>query len=103
MNESATLHANTLQPTTLVSRAKEIIFQKFDNELLAVDAQTSICYSLNESAGDIWELIAMPTALGAICTHLCQEYDVDEATCLVEVKTVLQALQQAGLIKTTQI
>jgi hypothetical protein len=89
-----------LGPQTNIRRAKEIVFQQFDDELLAVDAQANLCFSLNESAGRIWALIETPTSLAAICTQLCAEYDVDEATCLREVSTVLQNLSHAGLVRT---
>ena len=99
MPNSQPSNFSALNANTSVKRAKEIIFQQFDDELLAVDAQGSICYSLNESAGRIWDLLERPTAVGAICTQLRAEYDVDDATCLREVSAVLQELNVAGLVQ----
>jgi len=94
----ASLGANKLNPDTILRRAKEIVFQQFDDELLAVDAEASVCFSLNESAGRIWALIEAPTTLRTICTQLCSEYDVDEEICFREVSAVLQQLSQASLV-----
>ena len=99
MSENRITSSIQLQSDTVIKRAKEILFQQFDDELLAVDAQGSVCYSLNESAGRIWAFIESPTTLGAICAQLTAEYDVDEVTCLQEVSSVLGELREAGLIQ----
>jgi len=92
--------SNTLNPNTIVRRAKAIVFEQFDDELLAVDSEANVCLSLNESAGRIWSLIEVPTPLSAICAQLCNEYEVDEETCLRELSAVLQQFRQAGLVYT---
>ena len=84
--------------TTEVRRTREITFQQFDNELLAVDAQAGLCFSLNESAGRIWQMIATPTSFDDLCTRLRAEYNVDEETCLLEVSALLRELNHAGLV-----
>ncbi len=94
-----TANPEILDPDTIIRRSKEIVFQQFDDELLAVDAEASVCFSLNESAGRIWALIANPTSLNTICTQLCSEYEVDEEICLGEVTAVLHQLRGAGLIR----
>jgi hypothetical protein len=93
-DDSANIGSNTI-----VQRARDIAFSQLDDELLAIDAQAEYCYSLNESAGRVWELMAGPTSVGAICAQLRQEYKVDELTCLGEVTAVLQALYKAGLVQ----
>lgn len=83
---------------TIVGRARDIQFQQFDNELLAVDAQTGLCFSLNESAGRIWQILGAPTSILDLCTQLRAEYNVDEETCLTEVSALLRELNQVGLV-----
>ena len=84
---------------TTVQRSKDIPFSQLDDELLAIDPQGGYCYSLNESAGRVWDLIASPAPVQAICSQLCREYTVEAATCLREVTALLQELQQAGLVQ----
>ena len=89
----------TIQSFTLVQRSREVAFSQLDDELLAIDAARGVGYALNESAGRIWELIATPISLDAICAQLRQEYQVDEQTCRRDVIAVLQALGKAGLVE----
>jgi hypothetical protein len=91
--------ATKIESTTIVRRGKDIPFSQLDDELLAIDAQAGYCYSLNETAGRVWDLIATPMSLEAICAQLRKEYTVDEQTCRREVTTLLQGLCDAGLVQ----
>jgi len=91
-----------LQPTTLLRRGKDIPFSQLDDELLAIDSQAGYCYSLNETAGRIWDLIATPLTFDAICAQLRNEYTVDEQTCRAEVTALLQGLFDAGLVQVAE-
>ena len=88
-----------INSASIVKRGKDIPFSQLDDELLAIDAQAGYCYSLNASAGRVWELIATPMSVGAVCAQLRQEFAVDEATCLREVLALLQGLSVAGLVQ----
>lgn len=91
--------APRLSAQMIVQRDKDIAFSQLDDELLSIDANTGYCYSLNESAGRVWELIATPMSINALCAQLCKEYVVDEVTCLSEVTVLLQGLCEAGLVR----
>lgn len=82
----------------IISRAHEVLFEQFDDELLAVDANAGNAYALNETAGRIWALLAEHRSIGAICEQLCREYAVEESVCLEEVSAVLLELSRAGLV-----
>jgi hypothetical protein len=88
-----------IAPAALLRREKDIPFSQLDDELLAIDAQAGYCYSLNPTAGRVWELIAMPMTLDALCAQLRREYAVDEPTCRREVTALLQGLCDAGLVQ----
>jgi len=86
---------------SIVQRAKDVPFSQLDDELLAIDAQAGYCYSMNESAGRVWELIETPVPVSTVCARLRQEYVVDGATCLDQVVALLQGLCDAGLVMTS--
>ncbi len=86
-------------PSTMFRRARDIAFTPFDDERLAIDAPAGYCYSLNESAGRVWELMATPVSFGALCAQLRKEFSVDEQTCLREVSALLRGLCDAGLVQ----
>ena len=88
-----------INAASVVKRCKDVPFSQLDDELLAVDAQAGYCYSLNETAGRVWELIATPMPVSVLCTQLRREFAVDEATCLRETLALLQALYVAGLVQ----
>jgi hypothetical protein len=93
------MNATKLHSNSIVQRGKDIPFSKLDDELLAIDAQAGYCYSLNETAGRVWDLIAAPTSFDAICAQLRREYAIDEPTCRNQVTTLLQGLCDAGLVQ----
>jgi hypothetical protein len=84
---------------TVIKRDRDVRFTQLDDELLAINADAGYCYSLNETAGRVWELIVEPQTVGAVCLQLAREYSVDEATCLREVTRLLQGLHGAGLVR----
>ena len=86
-----------INAASIVKRGKDVPFSQLDDELLAIDAQAGYCYSLNETAGRVWELMAVPMPVSAVCAQLRQEFAVDEATCLRETLALLQALCDAEL------
>lgn len=82
-----------------VKRATDLPFSKLGNEFLAIDAQAGYCYSLNETSERVWNLIAKPALVSAVCARLRKEYTVDEATCRNSVVKLLQRLCEAGLVQ----
>jgi len=91
-----------IDSTSVVQRAKDVPFSQLDDELLAIDAQAGYCYSLNETAGRVWELIAVPLSIRAVCTQLREHYAVDETICQQEVIMLLKGLCDAGLVQVVE-
>jgi len=87
---------------SIVQRSKDIPFTKLDDELLAIDSDAEYCYSLNETAGRVWELIQSPIPVAKICAQLCSEYRVDPALCLQDVTALLEKLHKAGLVRSSE-
>jgi PqqD family protein of HPr-rel-A system len=88
-----------IAPRSVLRRARQVIFNQLDDELLAIDMESGYCYSLNQSAGRLWELIEEPATMAAVCEQLRAEYDIDLQTCLNDVRDVLLSLRAAGLIE----
>jgi hypothetical protein len=88
-----------ITPQTIFTRKADVPFSQLDDELLAIDAQAGYCYSINETAGRVWSLIATPMSLEAICAQLQREYAVEEPTCRSEVTMLLQGLCDAEMVQ----
>lgn len=86
-------------PETLISRGKSLKFAKLDDEMLAIDAQAGHCYSLNETAGEIWGYIETPMTLAELCARLQSAHEVDAETCATDTIELLVKLHGAGLVK----
>lgn len=67
--------------------------------MLAIDAKAGYCYSMNESALRVWDLIADPTPVDGVCARLLREYAVEPDVCRREVIELLQNLLDAGLVR----
>lgn len=91
-----------IHPDSIVRRLKDVLFSQLDDEFLAIDAQAGYCYSLNETAGRVWDRIAVPISIQEICMSLREEYAVDEATCREDVVNLLKGLRDAGLVQVDQ-
>jgi len=88
-----------IKVNSVAKRTRNIVFSKLEDELLAVDGEAGNCYSLNETAGRIWELIDEPVPISEICAQLCSKYTVDWNTCERDVIELLQGLCAAGLVQ----
>jgi hypothetical protein len=85
--------------STIIQRAKDILFNRIDDELLSIDAQAGYCYSLSESASRAWELISSPARVETVCLRLIEEYDVDKAVCERDIIDLFESMNEAGLIR----
>lgn len=88
---------------SIVCRKSDVVFSKLDDELLAIDSQAGYCYSLNETAGRIWDLISVPVAVVDLCSHLRAEFTVDEQVCRNEILLLLKGLLESGLIQVVDV
>ena len=88
-----------MELSSLVMRRVEPLFTHLDDELLALDPQAGLCFSLNVTAARVWQLIDDPTSLDAICRRLVNEFDVDDDTCLRGVAELVSELEAAGFVE----
>ena len=90
---------SALQLDSRVQRARHIIFSKLDDEWLAIDSESGFCYSMNITAGQVWELIGEPVMLAAVCDELIRRYAVDKDTCEGDVLALVQEMAALGVVK----
>jgi hypothetical protein len=84
---------------SVVQRVPHVRFEAFDDEMLAIDGEAGFCYSLNEVAGRVWQLIETPTTLREVCRQLSPHYAVDSATFQHDVVELVQQLKEYGLLR----
>jgi hypothetical protein len=82
-----------------VMRTGVILSADTGTEILALDEQSSNCFSFSGSGRMIWECTKQPVRVRDICVRLRQHYKVDEATCIVETLGYINALVAEKLLR----
>jgi hypothetical protein len=70
-----------------------------DTETVMLDIERGTYFGLQDVGKAIWEALAMPTTIDAICADLTERYDVDVDTCRQEVRAFLDQLHEQDLIQ----
>ncbi len=83
---------------TRFSRSPRVHFGELHDEWLAIDADAGYCYSLNQTGGYVWQLLAQPVTVAEICAALCREFEVEMETCRRDVEALLGELEKRGLV-----
>jgi len=89
------------QATTLnltVKRLEILPAYRVDDSVIFLDREGGYCYSLNRTGARIWDLLAEPSSVDAICKSLCAEFAVDRQTCEDDVLEVLASMRKAALV-----
>ena len=76
----------------------------FDTELsseetVVLGADLEHYFGLNSVAARVWQLVATPMTVSAICSVLLTEFEVDRATCETQVLVLIRRLAQESLVR----
>ena len=77
---------------TVISRSDNLMETHFNDELIALHMGTSKFHMFNMVAQRIWEIVEVPTTMQALCDRLCDEFEVDMATCKQDVGELIDYL-----------
>jgi hypothetical protein len=88
-----------LQPETLIMRAGKPFESTVADGLMLCSLETSGILSLNVTARAIWEAIAEPVTILAICETLQRRFVVDEVECLRDVTVALSEFELRGFVR----
>jgi hypothetical protein len=88
MSESSCFHV----------RAPKVIFEHFDDEVVAVNLDTGSYYSLREVAADVWTLLAQGCSAAGAAHALSQRHPADAAAIEKDIPAFLEELAREGLI-----
>jgi Coenzyme PQQ synthesis protein D (PqqD) len=83
-------------------RSDGLIDAEIDNEIVALDIESGMCYGLNRVGSRIWRLLSEPIRVGDLCATLQREYKVAPADCERQVLDLLHELHAEGLIGTAE-
>lgn len=83
---------------SIISKNPAIISSKMDDEVVMMSIEKGNYYGLNPVAAEIWEMLAAPMTIQAICDRLMEEFDVEQKKCYNEVLVYVEKLGNEGLI-----
>lgn len=88
-----------LSPQSCVVCTEGFIASEVDGEVVALNIDKGTCYGLNRVGSRVWSLMAAPVSVSELCAELVRRYDVDLATCQVQVLDLLEELRTEGMIE----
>ena len=88
-----------LTPDSRVVRSEEFITSTVDNELVMMSLEKGTYYGLDAIGSRIWENIAEPITVGALCQKLIDQFEVDPDKCQTDVLTFLNELHREDMIR----
>ena len=82
----------------MIRRQGDWLTAKVGDELVMMSAEKGNYIGLSEVGARIWELIATPQDVDALCVRLQNEYEVSADICRAEIDTFLNELVKHGAI-----
>jgi len=88
----------TLSPLSMVRRSEDQIAATVDGEVIILSIERGSYFGLDDIGSKIWERLAAPIRVDALCDLLAQKYDADRPTIERDVLALLEKLVAAGLV-----
>lgn len=82
----------------MIRRTSEVIWRPVEGRVVGLDLTSSRYFSLNPSAGVLWERLASEAEPEDLVEVLEREYGLDAAQARADVEAFLAELRDAGLI-----
>lgn len=79
--------------------APHIAWRRVENEIVALDLNTSVYYSFNETGARIWELLAESSPLDEAVRKVLDEFDVDAKDLEKDVTDFVAELRKEQLLE----
>jgi hypothetical protein len=83
---------------TLCLRERDLDWREIDNEIVALDGQGSVYFSVSGSAAIVWRLLAGSTNRDHLITALTERYGIHPDQATGDVDAFLAELSERGLL-----
>lgn len=88
-----------LNPDSIVQRNPEMISADMDGEMVMMSIENSAYYGLNAVGSELWDAMENPVSVTALCDRVTEKFDIDLASCKVDVMELLTDLRERDLVQ----
>lgn len=88
----------SISPNTIITRNKDVVFNKLDDEIIMMSAKKGDYYGLDSIGAIIWQHIENPITFEKLIFILLEEFDVTEQECLLDVTEFILSLEKNEII-----
>ena len=79
-------------------RRDDLVWQQLDDEVVVLNLRTSQYLRINETGVFLWRLLEQGMSLEGLAGALTDEYEIDETTAARDVQSLLETLDEHGLL-----
>lgn len=90
---------STVSENSVVVASKELVSSDLAGEQVILDLSSGMYFGLNSVGTRIWQLIQEPKKVSEVQQTLLSEYEVEARQCQQDLMTILQQLDEQGLIE----
>ncbi len=83
---------------SVISWSKTPVATEVDREVVLMNVGRGRCYGLGETGSSVWRRLGSPIRVDDLCRELMLEYQADAAVLEKDVLTLLEQLQDEGLV-----
>jgi len=87
-----------LNSNSIIKRNPEIVHSDMDGEVVMMSVANGEYYGVDTIGSHIWNLLEEPMSIGALCTSLCETYDVSEEDCQRDVASFMSQLLENKVV-----
>jgi hypothetical protein len=84
---------------SIVSWSEAPVATEVDREVVLMNIGRGRCYGLGETGSSVWRRLGSPIRVEDLCRELMLEYNADPEVLMTDVLTLLEQMQEEGLVK----
>ena len=90
---------STIEPSTLIVRDHEMIAAEMDGDLVMMSIERGEYFGIGGVGTLAWDLLEQPTTVDRLAAAVCEEFEVDAATCNKDLLGFVNELLTLGLVR----
>jgi hypothetical protein len=94
---------NAIEVTSLFVASSDVVLSDLPDGIALLDLTAGKYFSLNAVGAHVWKNLQSPIGINQIVTSVCDNFNVENSVCKVDVYALLQSLVEADLVKLSSV